>query len=180
MKNNGCKKGFTLIELLVVVLIIGILAAIALPQYEKAVEKSRAAEMLTFVGNAKKAVEIYLLGNGGFPGAYVNFLKNPVLDIDLTTGLTCPEDHNMCGNKFYAYEVTCDTSSCQIDAARVENGVISQETAHMEAVIYTSDGRTWQTEAVYLDSKGQPACQAFAASFGGICHGVSAGDSSSD
>ena len=56
--------GFTLIELLVVVLIIGILAAIALPQYEKAVEKSRAAEALTNLRALVDAMQVAKMANG--------------------------------------------------------------------------------------------------------------------
>ena len=85
MKN---KKGFTLIELLVVVLIIGILAAIAVPQYQTAVGKAKFAEVVQLVRNIKNQQEIFYLDNGYYAP------DCPTLNPDLPSGSYISQEDN--------------------------------------------------------------------------------------
>ncbi len=72
------KKAFTLIELLVVVLIIGILAAIALPQYQKAVNKSKAATYWPVLKNLSEASQVCALSKGAACGLEELDIEAPV------------------------------------------------------------------------------------------------------
>jgi len=113
------KKGFTLIELLVVVLIIGILSAIALPQYEKAVEKTRLTEVVQNISHLQKAIDIYLLENGGYPSSRITFFSSTgkdILNIDVTSGMECSVGG--CRTKYFWYSAYCDASYCDILADR--------------------------------------------------------------
>ncbi|HYW92082.1 MAG TPA: pilin [Gammaproteobacteria bacterium] len=61
------QQGFTLIELMIVVAIIGILAAIAIPQYQNYVARSQVSEAPTLIDGAKTTIESYIAQNGSFP-----------------------------------------------------------------------------------------------------------------
>ncbi len=88
MTNRNTRRGFTLIELLVVVLIVGILAAVAVPQYNKAVEKSRLTGVWTNLSALRKALKVYRLEGRTFHGDGPR-LKSLDIDVNWTFGDAC-------------------------------------------------------------------------------------------
>ncbi len=91
--KSGKNAAFTLIELLVVVLIIGILAAVALPQYEFAVQKARAAHAVAYVKAVKDAQEIYYMANG----SYTRDLEALGIQVSCPKGFRCEFNEQLAG-----------------------------------------------------------------------------------
>jgi len=84
------KKGFTLIELLIVVVIIGILAAIAIPKFSATREKAYFAAMKSDLKNLASQQEIYYSDNYTYSNSSTNlgFVQSEAVNVSITAGST--------------------------------------------------------------------------------------------
>ena len=107
------RKGFTLVEVLIVVIIIGILAAIGIPQFAASIEKAKGGEARAGLGHIQTGEKVYFAENE----YYTTNLAD--LDIALT-------------QKFWAFSISTPSSTTYTATATRSGGTYSGETLTMD------------------------------------------------
>ena len=141
------RTGFTLLEMLVVVLIIGILASIALPQYQMAVTKAKVASILPLMHRWKDALQEYKLQHGDYNGDGANLSATPL-------GVSWPQDWPGCTDEM----MDCQNDYWYCMANEIATGFVYcdhqiDSDNYFEIYMYQPD------ESEYEDVRGMTTCE---------------------
>lgn len=128
------KRGFTLLELLMVVIVLGVLAALMLPQYQGFVEKARAAEGINTIGAIKSGEALYKMENG----SYVDCADAAAISTNL--GVTVPP----AANALWTYAVSgAGAATYVVTATRTANKAGGQTGATIIMTWTDAGGAVW-------------------------------------
>ena len=107
MKHHKRNSGFTLIELLIVVVIIGILAAIAIPKFANTKGKAYAASMRSDLRNLAVAQESYMYDNSVYASSLGAMNVNPSNGVTITIGVANAQGWNAQAEHYMASPIRC-------------------------------------------------------------------------
>ncbi len=156
------KKGFTLVELLVVVLIIGILAAMALPAYFKSVERSRMAEADTLLASISQAQQRRWMKTGSYSKLFSG------LDVSPTSGAVatfCTKGTDIAAAQNASGTIAGCGNGFAVVLEQTNSGTLN--TAKVTAYRANNTQYTYSLDRIYQDNK--VTCHAISAEDKAIC-----------
>jgi len=141
-KENKKRAGFTLVELMVVIIIVGVLAAAAVPIYSAFVKKARVSEAKASIGTIRAAEEVYWAENA----VYLPLVTVASDAAALTDTLGVNVSHNVWWNDAVTWTVTTDaTFATLLTIVADATNTGCDDKIEGITVTYTLSGDTWST-----------------------------------
>ncbi|MCP4259474.1 MAG: prepilin-type N-terminal cleavage/methylation domain-containing protein [Planctomycetes bacterium] len=108
------KSGFTLVEILIVVVILGILAAVVIPQFSEASTEAKFASLCTDLQTLRSQIELYKIQHNDIPPTFANFTAQMTAQTDITGAVGTdfgPYMQKVATNQFNNFATLDDTGT---------------------------------------------------------------------
>jgi type IV pilus assembly protein PilA len=151
-------EGFTLIELLVVIIIIGILAAIALPSFLNQANKAKESESKTYVGSMNRTQQAYMLENNKFTGEFSLLgLGINTSTVNYTYTISGATDSAVFNVSYPSNTTLLRTHTGGVQVGELKSGT-NTETTSLAILCQSDNPQKGDTAGVSFAPKGVPSC----------------------